>query len=175
MLNTSGQTSPLLLGQFLPNLLRPHLLRPGSCTHFTISLSPCIGGTAPPNCFGEDERIPVAYHLSSWPDSQIQAKKSRDDQTGATSPSALHFWELSSFPQKALGQTAPYKPIDSRPPLRVTFMPTQRTTLTTYAIRVSSRSQALRPASTISAKHAQTINHGYTIPQYIVYVKKTIH
>ena len=42
------------------------------------------------------------------------------------------------------------------------------TTLTTYAMRVPPRSQALRARLRVSAENAQTINYKNTIPQYPV-------
>lgn len=46
-----------------------------------------------------------------------------------------------------------------------------RTTLTTYAMRVPPRSQALRTWLRVSAENAQTINYKITIAQYIDGVK----
>jgi len=45
-----------------------------------------------------------------------------------------------------------------------------RTTLTTYAMRVPPRSQALRARLRVSAENAQTINYKINIAQHIVFV-----
>lgn len=50
-----------------------------------------------------------------------------------------------------------------------------RTTLTTYAMRVPPRSQALWTWLRVSAENAQTINYKSTISQYIVLVNRKLY